>query len=267
MFGRGGKRLCSSCLNELCYFDSAAGQTDETAASGLGRLIRRVPSSKLRGSPVVQALVLILDDEPQMRRRLASALASFGYRSLHVGTMGAPLTRGGGHQPDLVIVDVSQPDGVGLTARLRDWTSAPILALLVHGREKERVELLDAGASDYLVKPFATEDLLGRVRVLLEGRACAKAARPALCDCARTPDRRREASARRRWPRGSPHAARAQAPGGPGAQPGPVRLRIARSLRRRLGVERRASAAVPVRAASSAQAENRGRSPGARDTC
>ena len=151
----------------LRHSDFAAGQTDETAASGLGRLIRRVPSSKLRGSPVVQALVLILDDEPQMRRRLASALASFGYRSLHVGTMGAPLTRGGGHQPDLVIVDVSQPDGVGLTARLRDWTSAPILALLAHGREKERVELLDAGASDYLVKPFATEDLLGRVRVLL----------------------------------------------------------------------------------------------------
>jgi two-component system, OmpR family, KDP operon response regulator KdpE len=154
--------------------DFAAGQTDETAASGLARLIRRVPSSKLRGSPAVQALVLIVDDDPQMRRMLASALASFGFRSLHVGTTGGPLTRAGGHQPDLVIVDVSQPDidGVGLTSRLRDWTSAPILALLAHGREKEPVELLDAGASDYLVKPFVTQDLLGRVRVLLKvGRA------------------------------------------------------------------------------------------------
>jgi two-component system KDP operon response regulator KdpE len=130
---------------------------------------RHVPFSKMRGSSVVQALVLVVEDEPQMRRLLVSALASFGYRSLHVGTQGAHLTRAVGHEPDLVVVDVSQPgvDGVGLTARLRDWTSAPILALLAHGREKERVELLDAGANDYLVKPFATEDLLGRVRVWL----------------------------------------------------------------------------------------------------
>jgi two-component system KDP operon response regulator KdpE len=130
---------------------------------------RQVPFSKMRGSPAVQALVLVVEDEPQMRRMLVSALASFGYRSIHVGTKGEPLTRAVGHEPDLVVVDVSQPevDGVGLTSRLRDWTSAPILALLAHGREKERIELLDAGANDYLVKPFDTEDLLGRVRVWL----------------------------------------------------------------------------------------------------
>jgi two-component system KDP operon response regulator KdpE len=123
----------------------------------------------MRGSPAVQALVLVVEDEPQMRRLLVSALASFGYRSLHVGTTGGPLTRAVGHEPDLVVVDVSQPDvdGVTLTTRLRDWTAAPILALLAHGREKERVELLDAGANDYLVKPFATGELLGRVRVWL----------------------------------------------------------------------------------------------------
>jgi two-component system, OmpR family, KDP operon response regulator KdpE len=132
-------------------------------------MYRQVPSSKTRGSPAVQALVLVVEDEPQMRRMLVSALASFGYRSLHVGTTGGPLTRAVGHEPDLVVVDVSQPevDGVGLTSRLRDWTSAPILALLAHGREKERLELLDAGANDYLVKPFDTEDLLARVRVWL----------------------------------------------------------------------------------------------------
>ena len=130
---------------------------------------RQLPFSKMHGSPAVQALVLVVEDEPQMRRLLVSALASFGYRSLHVGTKGGLLTRAVAHEPDLVVVDVGQAevDGVGLTARLRDWTSAPILALLAHGREKERVELLDAGANDYLVKPFATEDLLGRVRVWL----------------------------------------------------------------------------------------------------
>jgi two-component system KDP operon response regulator KdpE len=129
----------------------------------------QVRFSKMRGSPAVQALVLVVEDEPQMRRMLVSALASFGYRSLHVGTRGGPLTRAVGHEPDLVVVDVSHPevDGVGLTSRLRAWTSAPILALLGHGREKERIEVLDAGANDYLVKPFATGDLLGRVRVWL----------------------------------------------------------------------------------------------------
>jgi two-component system KDP operon response regulator KdpE len=129
----------------------------------------QVPFSKVRGSPVVQALVLVVEDEPQMRRMIVSALASFGYRSLHVGARGGPLTRAVGHEPDLVVVDVSHPDldGVGLTTRLRGWTSAPILALLGHGRERERNELLDAGASDYLVIPFATSDLLARVRVWL----------------------------------------------------------------------------------------------------
>jgi two-component system KDP operon response regulator KdpE len=132
-------------------------------------MANQVPFSKVRGSPAVQALVLVVEDEPQMRRMLVSALASFGYRSLHVGLKGGPLTRAVGHEPDLVVVDVSHPDvdGVGLTTRLRGWTSAPILALLGQGRERERNELLDAGASDYLVKPFATSDLLGRVRVWL----------------------------------------------------------------------------------------------------
>src|SRR5580700_7612473 len=108
-------------------------------------MYRQVPSSKMRGSPAVQALVLVVEDEPQMRRMLVSALASFGYRSLHVGTNGKPLTRAVGHEPDLVVVDVSQPevDGAGLTTRLREWTSAPIVAIVAHGREKEWLRLLE----------------------------------------------------------------------------------------------------------------------------
>jgi two-component system KDP operon response regulator KdpE len=141
-------------------------------------MVRQVPFSKMRGAPLVQALVLVVEDEPQMRHLLVSALASFGYRSLHVGSKGGPLTRAVGHEPDLVVVDVGQPevDGVTLTARLREWTSAPILALMSHGREKERAELLDAGANDYLVKPFAAGDLLGRVRVWI--RQVGRARRP-----------------------------------------------------------------------------------------
>jgi two-component system, OmpR family, KDP operon response regulator KdpE len=132
-------------------------------------MFTRLPSSWMSGSPAVQPLVLIIEDEPQMRRRLVSALASHGFRSLQAGTRVGTLTRAVGHEPDLVLLDVGQPgvDGVGLMARLRDWTAAPILALVDQVREPERTALLEAGANDYLVKPFATRDLLARIRVWL----------------------------------------------------------------------------------------------------
>jgi two-component system, OmpR family, KDP operon response regulator KdpE len=124
----------------------------------------------------VQPLVLVVEDEPQMRRLLVSALATVGYRSLHVETTDGTLLRIVGHEPDLILVDVSQPgvDAVGIIAQLREWTSAPILALVAQGRERERAELLDAGANDYLVRPFVTPDLLSRVRVWLRQEARAR---------------------------------------------------------------------------------------------
>jgi len=117
----------------------------------------------------VQPLVLVVEDEPQMRRLLVSALATVGYRSLHVETTAGTLLRIVGHEPDLILLDVSQPgvDAVGLTTQLREWTSAPILVLTAPGFERERADILDAGANDYVVRPFATADLLARVRVWL----------------------------------------------------------------------------------------------------
>jgi two-component system KDP operon response regulator KdpE len=128
----------------------------------------------------VQPLVLVVEDEPQMRRLLVSALATVGYRSLHVETTDGTLLRIVGHEPDLILVDVSQPevDAVGLTTQLREWTSAPILAIVGEGRERERAEVLDAGANDYVVRPFATADLLARVRVWLRQEARARGLRP-----------------------------------------------------------------------------------------
>src|ERR1700677_1136384 len=131
----------------------------------------------------LQPLVLVVEDEPQMRRLLVSALATVGYRSLHVETTAGTLLRIVGHEPDLILVDVSQPggDAVGLTTQLREWTSAPILALTAPGYERERADILDAGANDYVVRPFATADLLTRVRVWLrqEERARRQSAPPA----------------------------------------------------------------------------------------
>jgi two-component system KDP operon response regulator KdpE len=96
-----------------------------------------------------------------------------GYRSLHVETSADTLVRIVGHEPGLVLVDVSQPnvDAVGLTAQLREWTSAPIVALAARGRERERAQVLDAGANDYIEWPSAIADLLVRVRVWLRQEA------------------------------------------------------------------------------------------------
>ncbi|MGD0679947.1 MAG: winged helix-turn-helix domain-containing protein, partial [Polyangiaceae bacterium] len=112
-------------------------------------------------------------------RSLVSMLATHGFRTLQASTRAGPLTRAVGHQPDLVLLDVSHAavDGVALTTRLRDWTVAPIVAILARSRENQRAAILDAGANDYIVRPFATADLLARTRVWLREKARMQAQR------------------------------------------------------------------------------------------
>lgn len=130
----------------------------------------------LRASPpwgaspaAMQPLVLVIEDEPQMRHFLVSTLASNGFRSLHAGTRVGMLARAMAHEPDLILLDVSQAgiDAVGLTVRLRERTAAPIIVVLTDGGERERLAVIDAGANDYIVRPFGTVDLLARMRVWL----------------------------------------------------------------------------------------------------
>ena len=127
------------------------------------------PSLWMSGSSAVQPLVLVVEDEPHSGQSLVSTLASHGFRTLHAGTRTGALTRAVGHEPNLLLLDVGDPgiDGAGLTGRLRDWTPAPIVVLLGRERELERGAVLDAGANDYLVRPFTTDDLLARIRVWL----------------------------------------------------------------------------------------------------
>ncbi|MDP9150983.1 MAG: winged helix-turn-helix domain-containing protein [Myxococcota bacterium] len=127
----------------------------------------------------MQPLVLVVEDEIQTGRLLALTLASHGFRTLQAGTRTRALTQAVRHSPDLVLVDLSigGVDGVGLTTRLRDWTTAPIVVLLAKTRDTEGAALLDAGANDYLVKPFGTADLLARMRVWLRPIARAWAER------------------------------------------------------------------------------------------
>jgi two-component system KDP operon response regulator KdpE len=104
-----------------------------------------------------------------MRRYLRAALAGADLSAIEAETGVEALRQASGHNPDLVLLDFKLPDmnGVEVTAKLREWTAAPILVLSVHDQEDDIVSALDAGANDYLAKPFGPRELLARIRVLL----------------------------------------------------------------------------------------------------
>ncbi len=114
-------------------------------------------------------LVLVVEDEPQVRRFLRAALASHGYRLIEASGVAEGEQLATSHNPDLYLLDLVLPDGDGidLARRLREWSRAPIIVLSARGREEDKVNALDAGADDYLTKPFGVNELLARMRVAL----------------------------------------------------------------------------------------------------
>ena len=116
-----------------------------------------------------RTLVLVVEDEPQMRRFIRATLTSHGYRLLEAGTAAEALTLATTHNPELVLLDLGLPDGDGIeiTRRIREWSSVPIIVISARGREDDKVTTLDAGADDYLTKPFGVNELLARMRVAL----------------------------------------------------------------------------------------------------
>ncbi len=114
-------------------------------------------------------LVLVVEDELQVRKFLRAALASNGYRVVETDTVREAEQLATGHNPDVFILDLTLPDGDGidLARRLREWTRAPIIVVSARGREEDKVNALDAGADDYLTKPFGVNELLARLRVAL----------------------------------------------------------------------------------------------------
>ncbi len=114
-------------------------------------------------------LVLVVEDEPQVRRFLRASLLSHGYRLVEAGGVREAEQLATSHGPDLFLLDLGLPDGDGieLTRSLRGWTRAPIIVLSARGREEDKVSALDAGADDYLTKPFGVNELLARLRVAL----------------------------------------------------------------------------------------------------
>lgn len=114
-------------------------------------------------------LVLIVDDEPQIRRLLTVTLEANGYSVLSAVNGQEGLVLAAQHRPALIILDIGLPDlsGKEVLNRLREWSNAPVIILSVQGDEKGKVAALDAGADDYITKPFNTDELLARLRVAL----------------------------------------------------------------------------------------------------
>jgi two-component system KDP operon response regulator KdpE len=114
-------------------------------------------------------LILVIEDDAQIRRFLRATLNSHGYRVIEVTGGKEGLKELGLHHPDLIILDLGLPDvdGVDLTRQIREWSSTPIIIVSAREREHDKVTALDAGADDYLTKPFGTQELLARIRVAM----------------------------------------------------------------------------------------------------
>jgi len=118
---------------------------------------------------VSKARILVVDDEPQILRALQTNLRGAGYEVDTAATAEAALATAAMRPPDAVILDLVLPDGRGtdVCRELRRWSAAPVLLLSVVGEEQEKVAALDAGADDYVEKPFGVEELLARLRAAL----------------------------------------------------------------------------------------------------
>jgi len=113
--------------------------------------------------------ILIIEDEPEIRRFLRASLTSQGFRLVEAATGEDGLVAAATRQPDLVILDLGLPDldGLEVIRRLREWTATPIVVLSARGQERDKIAALDAGADDYVSKPFGVGELLARMRVAL----------------------------------------------------------------------------------------------------
>ncbi len=122
-------------------------------------------------------VVLVVDDEVQIRRLLQLTLESDGYKVLKAETGEEGIRRAAMDRPDLVVLDLGLPDmdGTAVLKRLREWATMPVVILSVRNSELEIIACLDAGADDYLVKPYRSGELLARVRAAIRHRPSTQA--------------------------------------------------------------------------------------------
>lgn len=115
------------------------------------------------------ATILVIDDEPQIRKFLRISLVSQGYNVLEAATGADGLSQAALKQPDMLVLDLGLPDmdGQQVLREFREWSKVPVLVLSVRASEVQKVQALDAGANDYVTKPFGIQEFLARVRALL----------------------------------------------------------------------------------------------------
>jgi two-component system KDP operon response regulator KdpE len=132
--------------------------------------------------PLVPATILVIDDEPQIRRLIRNALTESGYRVVEADSGAAGVDRAAAEQPALVILDLGLPDddGLAICRELRSFSQVPIVVLSARHSDREKEALLDAGADDYVTKPFSTVELGARVRAQLRRAALRSETKPAI---------------------------------------------------------------------------------------
>ena len=114
-----------------------------------------------------EVTVLVIEDEVQMRRLLRASLPPHGYTLLEAPSGREGIANAGAHNPDIILLDLGLPDadGIDVTKQLREFTKTPIIVLSAREQDLHKVAVLDAGADDYLTKPFSVSELLARIRV------------------------------------------------------------------------------------------------------
>jgi len=125
-----------------------------------------------------KGMILVIEDEPQMQRFLRIVLQGQGYSFIKAQTGQEGLVQAATRSPDIILLDLGLPDidGLEVTRRLREWSDIPIIVLSAREQEQDKIKALDAGADDYLTKPFGAGELLARIRVAIRHKVMRQSA-------------------------------------------------------------------------------------------
>jgi two-component system KDP operon response regulator KdpE len=160
-----------SIFGAMRHKDRAASQSRQEQA-GRARADGDIPCPDHNGP---KPTILVIEDEPPLQKFLHVTLTSHNYIVIDAATGESGVRHAANDQPDLIILDLGLPDmdGIEVTKQIREWSAIPVIVVSARGKEQDKVAALDAGADDYLTKPFGVQELLARVRVSLRHLAAA----------------------------------------------------------------------------------------------
>ena len=114
-----------------------------------------------------KALILVVEDDAPIRNLITTTLKTHDYKFIVASDGESAIMAASSHNPDIILLDLGLPDidGVDVIKRIRTWSNTPIIVISARSEDSDKIEALDAGADDYLTKPFSVEELLARIRV------------------------------------------------------------------------------------------------------